>query len=71
LLKLAYSKSHRLEPKQLSKMLRMGNKSPSDPEAEGRAASSQVKSALLQFVVTVVVLQLAPVVLNKLGVVSE
>jgi len=49
----------------------MGNKSPSDPEAEGRAASSQVKSALLQFVVTVVVLQLAPVVLNKLGVVSE
>jgi len=56
---------------ELSKMFRVGNKSPSDPEAEARAAASQVKSAVIQFAVTVVVLQLAPLVLNKLGIASE
>jgi len=51
-------------------MLRLGPnapKAPSDPEAENRQASSQVKTSLLQFALTVVTLQLAPVVLQKLG----
>jgi len=52
-------------------MFRVGNKSPSDPEAEARAAASQVKSAVIQFAVTVIVLQLAPLVLNKLGIATD
>lgn len=51
-------------------MFRSG-KSPSDPEDEARTASSQVKSSLIQFAVTVVFLQLAPLVLNKLGIATE
>jgi len=52
-------------------MFRVGSKGPSDPESEARAAASQVKSSVIQFALTVVVLQLAPVVLNKLGIASD
>ena len=44
---------------------------PSDPEAESRAAASQVKSTLLQFALTIAVLQITPTVLKKLGVLSD
>jgi len=52
-------------------MFRPGSKAPSDPEAETRAAASQVKSTVLQFVITVVVLHLTPTVLEKLGLASD
>jgi len=52
-------------------MFRVGNKAPSDPEAESRAAASQVKSTLLQFALTIAVLQITPTVLKKLGVLSD
>lgn len=52
-------------------MFRVGSKAPSDPEAENRAAAAQVKTSVAQFAFTVVVLQLAPIVLRKLGVVAD
>jgi len=50
-------------------MLRLGSK-PSDPEAENKIAADQVKRSFIQFALTVAVLQLAPIVLKKTGLVE-